>query len=103
MGIMTAFDHSSGHMPVENIQLNSYSKYGATICDDERNIPGTGPSGPAAFPFFKFFKLVHISSSVNTAFSMVNVIYHHLYNINKFVTNKSKLSQDGAQVFPYMG
>ena len=26
-----------------------------------------------------------------------------LYSMNKFVTNKSKLPQDGAQVFPYMG
>ena len=30
-------------------------------------------------------------------------IYHPLYSMNKFVTNKSKLPQDGAQVFPYMG
>ena len=28
--------------------------------------------------------------------------YHPLYSINKFVTNKSKLPQDGAQVFPYI-
>ena len=26
-----------------------------------------------------------------------------VYSMNKFVTNKSKLPQDGAQVFPYMG
>ena len=26
-----------------------------------------------------------------------------LYSMNKFVTNKSKLPQDGARVFPYMG
>ena len=26
-----------------------------------------------------------------------------LYSMNKFVTNKSKLPQYGAQVFPYMG
>ena len=32
------------------------------------------------------------------------VIYHPLYyTMNKFVTNKSKLPHDGAQVFPYMG
>ena len=31
------------------------------------------------------------------------VIYHPLYSMNKFVTNKSKLPQDGAQMFPYMG
>ena len=34
---------------------------------------------------------------------ILKVIYHPLYSMNKFVTNKSKLPQDGAQVFPYMG
>ena len=34
---------------------------------------------------------------------MLKVIYHPLYSMNKFVTNKSKLPQDGAQVFAYMG
>ena len=33
----------------------------------------------------------------------LKVIYHPLYDVNNCVTNKSKLSQDGAQVFPYMG
>ena len=33
----------------------------------------------------------------------LKVIYHPLYSMNTFVTNKSKLPQDGAQVFPYMG
>ena len=28
----------------------------------------------------------------------LKVIYHPLYSMNKFVTNKSKLPQDGAQV-----
>ena len=32
----------------------------------------------------------------------LKVIYHPLYSMNKFVTNKAKLPQDGAQVFPYM-
>ena len=32
----------------------------------------------------------------------LKVIYHPLYSMNKFVTNKAKLSQDEAQVFPYM-
>ena len=37
-------------------------------------------------------------------FTMIlKVIYHPLYSMNKFVTNKSKLPQDGTQVFPYMG
>ena len=31
------------------------------------------------------------------------VIYQPLYSKINFVTNKSKLPQDGAQVFPYMG
>ena len=33
----------------------------------------------------------------------LNVIFYPLYSMNTFVTNKSKLPQDGAQVFPYMG
>ena len=33
----------------------------------------------------------------------LKVTYHPLYSMNKFVTNKSKLLQDGARVFPYMG
>ena len=33
----------------------------------------------------------------------LKVIYHPLYSMNKCVTNKSKLPQDGAHVFPYMG
>ena len=32
----------------------------------------------------------------------LKVIYHPLYSINNFVT-RSKLPQDEAQVFPYMG
>ena len=35
--------------------------------------------------------------------SCLKVTYHPLYSMKKFVTNKSKLPQDGAQVFPYMG
>ena len=33
----------------------------------------------------------------------LKVIYHPLYSMNNFVTNKSKSPQEGAQVFPYMG
>ena len=33
----------------------------------------------------------------------LKAIYHPLYSMNNFVTNKSKLPQDGAQVFPYIG
>ena len=39
----------------------------------------------------------------NMTYVILKVIYHPLYNMNKFVTNKSKLRQDGAQLFPYMG
>ena len=34
--------------------------------------------------------------------AILKVIYHPLYSMNKFVTNKSKLPQDGAQVFLYI-
>ena len=30
----------------------------------------------------------------------LEVIYHPLYSMNNFVTRKSKVPQDGAQVFP---
>ena len=33
----------------------------------------------------------------------LKVTYHPVYGMNNFVTNKSKLPQDGAQLFPYMG
>ena len=33
----------------------------------------------------------------------LKVTYYPLYSMNKFVTNKLKLPQDGAQVFPYKG
>ena len=39
----------------------------------------------------------------DTNINNLKVIYHPLYSMNNFVTNKSKLPQDGAQVFPYMG
>ena len=35
--------------------------------------------------------------------SLLKEIYQPLYSMNKFVTNKSKLPQDGAHLFPYMG
>ena len=40
---------------------------------------------------------------VNSFRFILKVIYQPLYSMNNFVTNKSKLPQDGAQVFPYMG
>ena len=35
--------------------------------------------------------------------TFLKVIYHPLYSMNNFVTNKLKLPQDGTQVFSYMG
>ena len=40
---------------------------------------------------------------INGHYDILKVIYHHLYSMNNFVTNKSKLTQDGAQLLPYMG
>ena len=34
---------------------------------------------------------------------ILKVIYHPLCSMNKFMTNNSKLPQDGAQVFAYIG
>ena len=34
---------------------------------------------------------------------ILKVTYHLLYSMNTFVTNKSKLPEDGAQVFTHMG
>ena len=45
--------------------------------------------------------LIFINES--DSITVLKVIYHRLYSMNKFVTNKSKSPQDGAQVFPYMG
>ena len=36
-------------------------------------------------------------------YDTLKVIYHPLYSMNNFVANKSKLPQDGTQVFPYIG
>ena len=40
---------------------------------------------------------------INGHYDILKVIYHPLDSMNNFVTNKSKLTQDGAQVFRYMG
>ena len=55
-------------------------------------------------PSFRDQGILH--SAVNrqkAVTAYLKVIYHTLYSMNNFVTNKSKLPQDGAQVFPYMG
>ena len=46
---------------------------------------------------------LHALNVIFVAINALKVIYHPLYSMNNFVTNKSKLPQDGAQVFPYMG
>ena len=45
----------------------------------------------------------HMSGPSGNHVAYLKVIYHPLYSMNNFVTNKSKLPQDGAQVFSYMG
>ena len=49
--------------------------------------------------------ILHVSVPCehNSLHVLLKVTYHPLYSMNTFVTNKSKLPQDGAQVFPYMG
>ena len=43
--------------------------------------------------------IVHLTANM----VILKVIYHPLYSMNNIVTNKSKLPQDGAHVFPNMG
>ena len=49
-------------------------------------------------------KITHCENIVQRSWHSrkLKMIYHPLYSMNNFVTNKSKLPQDGAQVFPYM-
>ena len=50
-----------------------------------------------------YLQIRNIRAKTRANLALLKVIYHHLYSMNKFGTNKSKLPQDGAQVFPYMG
>ena len=53
--------------------------------------------------YFRDFGTFHGSLEfVNFHYSL-KVNYHPIYSMNNFVTNKSKLPQDLAQLFPYMG
>ena len=45
---------------------------------------------------------LNVIAAINTD-NVLKVIYQPLYSMNNFVPDKSKLPQDGAQVFPYMG
>ena len=58
------------------------------------------PSLAYMWPQFILFLGSHVIIYIGL---MLKVIYHPLYSMNKFVSDKSKLPQDGAQVFPYMG
>ena len=50
--------------------------------------------------FFKWVKVIlKMEENLFEYRSIISVIYHPLYSMNKFVTNKAKLPQDGAQVF----
>ena len=53
-------------------------------------------------PFICFLNDLCINKSERIKVYL-KVIYHTLYSRNNFVTNKSKLPQNRAQVFPYMG
>ena len=46
--------------------------------------------------------LLALTLKVAIQIELLKMIYHPLYSMNNFVTNKSKLPQDGTQVFPYM-
>ena len=50
-----------------------------------------------------FFFCFHGFGQTRAGRHNLKVIYHPLYSMNIFVTNKSKLPQGGPQVFPYMG
>ena len=53
--------------------------------------------------FFLPLELITLQHFSPKKIRNLKVIYHPLYSMKNFVTNKSKLPQDGAQVFPYMG
>ena len=57
------------------------------------------------YPYFatNSGKYIYISDLGPVPLNILKVIYHPIYSMNKFVTIKSKVPQDGAQVFPYMG
>ena len=44
-----------------------------------------------------------VCQNIGIKWTVLKVIYYPLYSMNKFVTNKQKLLQDGAQMFPHMG
>ena len=44
-----------------------------------------------------------LTTGINADLCVIKGDLLTLYIMNNFVTNKSKLPQDGAQVFPYMG
>ena len=56
-----------------------------------------------SYPFYSIPIVMFLFYEKNTEPDILKVNYHPLYSMNKFVTNKSKVSQDGAQVLHYMG
>ena len=53
---------------------------------------------------FLLYVDTHVLMDIKGGYAFVlNVIYHPLYSMNNFVTSKSKLPQDEAQVCPYIG
>ena len=53
--------------------------------------------------YSSFFIKVMFEGHRSIIIAILKVIYHPLYSMNNFVTNKSKLPRDGAQVLLYMG
>ena len=76
-------------------------------CDSKTNFPVHLPSTHhfTLLSMLSIWTVKYGSTYIELASlqTSLKVIYHPLYSMNKFVTNKSKLPQDGAQVFPYMG
>ena len=74
------------------------------IVEEELQLPNSKDAvgmPPIPLPTILYLLLMVVISSITTP--SFKVIYHPLYSMNKLVINKSKLPQDGAQVFPYVG
>ena len=74
---------------------------------NEQFSPGSGSETLQERECFYLFSVLRVNSFsfyiVVSCSVFLKVIYHPLNSMNNFVTNESKLPQDGAQVFPYMG
>ena len=83
---------------IQQINLKSFSVIMVIPCKSLHDITSRG-SGLT----WNLLLLYHTHINEPAITFLLNVIYHPLYSMNTFVTNKSKLPQDGAQVVPYMG